>query len=166
MRLTYVALLVTKLCAFEKKNNFYLTESQPEGYCNSDSLLSAHSPPYTSSSWSWSPLCSRYLGLPGTQWDCSADDEKGVARSHGEKPTFQEAQLPTQTLLAGVSSGGPAVHLPSALLALSSLQNNISDEIFTAATAAWVAVAFRLRFCRVKYFFSSNAHNFVTESAT
>ena len=40
MRLTYVALLVTKLWAFEEKK-IYLTESQPEGYCNSDSLFAS-----------------------------------------------------------------------------------------------------------------------------
>ena len=45
------------------------------------------------------------------------------------------------------------------------LQRILMNETDRSKQGVWVAVAFRLRFCQVKFFFS-NAHNFVTKSAT
>ena len=46
------------------------------------------------------------------------------------------------------------------------LQRILMNETDRSKQGVWVAVAFRLRFCQVKFFSSSNAHNFVTKSAT
>ena len=86
---------VKKKCSPHHVTGGYLERSYPEGETDQTSLGGRH----------WH-----------LKFDKIGDGGGGGDRisggSHGEKPTFQEAQLPTQTLLAGVSSGGPAVHLP------------------------------------------------------